>query len=276
VQRECDRRAHRTVRGADCTGRRVSARRTDRAADRLRAGALRLWGGGSWARSGSRRTLLKRFPDGSRIDLHIDRVSSGSATCTSRVGTRLVWVDARGRERASRPIFYRQLDCRRAKLDGGPLRDDCRAHPGRVLHVFEGRVLAGRPFTSNVGRFVFELRPENGGWTAGVRQPGRPQDLTSLIPLHGPRATDIVADTVDNRAAVKVGRRPFSFSPEVGRTIVVHDAAESMLADDVRIEAYGRGVIEIRDYALAAPSQGQAGFAWLEFLACLSWPAGRP
>jgi hypothetical protein len=67
--------------------------------------------------------------------------------------------------------------------------------------------------------------------------------------------------------------REFIFSPEVGRTIEYNGSATTE-ADVKRVDAFGRGWLHVDAYQLTPPRRGErAAFEWLEFTACLTWPA---
>jgi hypothetical protein len=98
------------------------------------------------------------------------------------------------------------------------------------------------------------------------------RDLTSLLPLHGSSSRDIGNPTAREFAAKRLDAHPFEFHPEARRRIVYSDDSTTMLVDDVRIAAYGRGRLEIMRYELMAPEKGDPRFRWIEFNACLSFP----
>lgn len=56
------------------------------------------------------------------------------------------------------------------------------------------------------------------------------------------------------------------------KTILYHDDAQTMLVDDLRVRAYGRGRLTIDRYELGKDALGQPRFDWIEFSGCLSWP----
>jgi hypothetical protein len=67
--------------------------------------------------------------------------------------------------------------------------------------------------------------------------------------------------------------REFIFSPEVGRSIQYNGSATAV-ESVARVEAFGRGWLHLDQFRLTPPRQGErASFEWLEFTACLTWPA---
>ena len=234
----------------------------------------RLWGGGSWALSGSNSIPLRQFADGRSVTLEMTRVSNGGADCYVRVGARLAWRSPRGREERSQAIFHRHLTCKRAGLTGGPVYDDCAAQPGRQLRTVSGRVEANNVYRRVMSPFVFELRPEGRfGWRIRVTPIGEDRDLTSLIPLHGASSRDVMPPNAAQIASGRWGAHPFSFHPEARRSIVYSDDTTAMLVDDVRIDAYGRGRLTVTRHETSTLPDGNKEFHWIEFKACLSFPA---
>ena len=234
----------------------------------------RLWGSGSWSRSASHVRRLHQRADGSRVNLEVFRVSTGGDDCHVRVGSRLVSRSRNGREQRSRAIFRRQLTCRREGLTGGPKLDDCSPQPGRVLKRFSGRVDANKSYRREIAPFVFELiAEEKFGWRIRVTPVGDSRDLTSLLPLHGSSARDVQPPASQKPRGDFWRKHPFSFHPEARRTIVYSDDSTTMLVDDVRIDAYGRGRLTVTKYETAPASGGALQFRWIEFDVCLSFPA---
>jgi hypothetical protein len=235
----------------------------------------RLWGTGAWTTTAIQRVALRSFGNGARVRLEIVRLSVGGRNCHSDVGTRIVWLDRLGRETAPRAIFLRQANCQRAGLRSLPLLDDCAPQSGRVLHTFHGRVKADESYSHAVARFRIELKPEgHWGWVIGVRPIADDRDLTSMIPLHGRSGREIQPDDVTLPAQPWL-EREFYFHPEMRKTIVYQDDAETMLVDDLRVRAYGRGRLTIERYAMGKDEKGQPRFEWIEFRGCVSWPARR-
>jgi hypothetical protein len=231
---------------------------------------LRLWGTGVWTTTAIQRVPLRRYDDGARVSLEIVRLSVGGSYCHSDAGARIVWLDPRGRETQARAIFLRQADCRRAGLKSVPPIDDCTPQPGRVLRTFHGRVKADQSYSETVAPFRIALTAEGHfGWTIGVRPIAEDRELTSMIPLHGRSDRDIRPDDVIAQTWLE---RQFRFHPDMGKTIVYHDDAETMLVDDLRVGAYGRGRLTIERYSLGTDGKGQPRFEWIEFRGCVSWP----
>jgi hypothetical protein len=232
--------------------------------------STRLWGTGAWADSASQRVVLRRFEAGGRVNLEIVRVSNGGPHCTSNAGARIVWYDRSGREIHARAIFLRHADCARAGLTPPPSVDDCAPQPGRVLRTFHGRVNADESYSHASPPFRIELKPEGSfGWTIGVRPIGEDRQLVSMIPLHGRSGRDIQPQDVTAQHWLE---RQFQFHPAMRRTIVYSDDAQTMLVDDLRVRAYGRGRLTIERYALGKDEKGQPRFEWIEFSGCLTWP----
>jgi len=229
----------------------------------------RLWGTGPWTATAVQRVRLRRFEDGAQGTLEIVRVSSGGPRCWSDAGARIVWSDRAGRETKSRAIFRRNADCARAGLKPSPPIDECTSQPGRTLRRFHGRVSGGGSYSHVAAPFRFELTPEDGsGWRIGVRPLQEDRDLTSMIPTHGRSERDILPDDIRLRWL----QRDFHFHPAMRRTIVYDDDAVTMLVDDLRVQAYGRGRLTIDRYSLSKDGAGQPRFDWIEFSGCLSWP----
>jgi hypothetical protein len=90
-----------------------------------------------------------------------------------------------------------------------------------------------------------------------------------MIPLHGRSGREIQPEDV---IATKWLWREFYFHPDMRKTIVYHDDAETMLADDLRVRAYGRGRLTIERYQLGVDEKKQPRFEWIEFSGCVSWP----
>ena len=236
--------------------------------------STRLWGTGSWALRGSMSIPLRRFADGRSVSLETTRVSNGGADCYVRVGARLAWRSPRRREERSQAIFHRHLTCKRAGLTGGPVYDDCAPQPGRQLRTVSGRVEADNSYRRVMSPFVFELRSEGRfGWRIRVTPIGEDRDLTSLIPLHGASSRDVMPPNAAQIASGRWGAHPFSFHPEARRSIVYSDDTTAMLVDDVRIDAYGRGGLTVTRHETSTLPDGNKEFRWIEFKACLSFPA---
>jgi hypothetical protein len=68
--------------------------------------------------------------------------------------------------------------------------------------------------------------------------------------------------------------RQFRFHPAMRKTILYHadDAPETMLVDDLRVTAYGRGRLIVDRYAIGKDKDGQPRLEWIEFHGCVSWP----
>lgn len=234
--------------------------------------STRLWGTGSWTTSATQALPLRRYAGIARVRLEIVRVSTGGPYCTSNAGARLVWLDRSGKETRARAIFLRRLTCRSAGLDAGPVIDDCAPQPGRVLRTFSGRVNAGGSFARDAAPFRVELKADGDfGWTIRVRPLREDRDLMSLIPRHGSSSRDIQPPPAQVPAE-RVLDHPFHFHPEIGRSIVDGDDSMTMLVDDLRVEAYGRGRLRIERYSLGRDAKGQPRYDWIEFSGCLSWP----
>jgi hypothetical protein len=169
----------------------------------------------------------------------------------------------------------------------------CAASPGRATAKFSGEVHEGKGFGRSFGPdFVFSLRPiEGAGWVIEIREKGRDEDISRLTtPFRGPNARYIEGwefrnegNTGPNNGSVNAPTelRRFFFSPEVGRTIDgpgVHLFVEPRdvtreMEEIGRVEASGRGELEIVDYRLADLAPGQrARMVWMRFRVCLSWP----
>jgi len=232
----------------------------------------RLWGSGAWTATAVQHVSLQRAGNGGETALEIVRLAIGGPNCRSEVGARIVWLDRRGRERAARAIFLRQADCKRAGLKPPALLDDCAPQPGRVLRTFHGRVTADESYSRQVPPFRVELKPEGRwGWHIDVQPIAEDRDLTSMIPLHGRSGREIQPEDVTQTPQPWL-EREFYFHPAMRKTIVYHDDAETMLADDLRVRAYGRGRLTIDRYELGKHEKGQPRFERIEFRGCLSWP----
>jgi hypothetical protein len=230
----------------------------------------RLWGTGAWTTGTVQRVPLRRFDNGGRTTLEIARVSMGGPHCQSEVGARIVWLDRDGLQTQSHAIFLRHADCQRAGLKPVPQLDDCSPQPGRVLHTFHGRVKADDSYSHAIPPFRIDLRPEGHfGWTIVVRPIDEDRDITSMIPMHGRTGREIQPEDV---TATRWLWREFHFHPAMRKAIHYSDDAQTMLVDDLRVRAYGRGRLTIDRYSLGKDEKGQPRFDWIEFSGCVSWP----
>jgi len=163
---------------------------------------------------------------------------------------------------------------------------ECRPSPDRHAEELQSEVEAGKVFerTTPAG-WILHLRPTDNGWFLSVSVRGRDrEDLSRLTPPWHfvPNAREIEGwhfrnrdNTGPNDGSVNAPQelREFIFSPEVGRGIEYNGSATT--TEDVeRVRAFGRGWLHVSEYRLTPPRPGErATFEWLEFSACLTWPA---
>ena len=165
----------------------------------------------------------------------------------------------------------------------------CAASKDRVAYQISGDLKAGERFEKRVDRFVMRLTPIRFsgvdipiGWDIGVYEPGRNEDLSQFtLPLSGPNDRMIYAwhfrnsdNTGPNEGSVNApqNHREFTFSPEVGRTILYEEPAAKMLANVARIGMFGEGTLDVLDLQLTKPERDKTpSILRLKFATCLTW-----
>lgn len=162
----------------------------------------------------------------------------------------------------------------------------CALEPGRKAESIGGTLLRGESFAlTTTGGWMLKLVPAAGGWFAQVTARGREdEDLSRLTPpWHGvpnPRMIEAwhfrnADNTGPNDGSVNApgDLREFIFSPDVGRGITFDGSATPAEAVE-KVRAYGRVWLHVDQYRLMPPRQGQQPtFEWLQFTACVTWPA---
>jgi hypothetical protein len=161
----------------------------------------------------------------------------------------------------------------------------CRHQPVRKQITFAGSIKAGEHFQRPFGeRFIFKLEPSDFGWSIGVYENGRDEDLSRLTPpFHFvPNARQIEGwhfrnelNTGPNDGSVNAPHkeRDFIFSPEVGQAIQGPTAHWSVTSEEVdRVASFGRGVLHIEHSVLSPVQRGErAKILQMDFKCTLSW-----
>jgi hypothetical protein len=136
------------------------------------------------------------------------------------------------------------------------------------------------------GGWILELVPIEEGWFLQVTVRGREEeDLSRLTPpWHGVPNPRMIEgwhfrnedNTGPNDGSVNAPGelREFVFSPDVGRSIEYNGSSTSS-EDVAKVQSFGRGWLHLDQFRLTPMRKGErASFEWLEFSACLTWPAG--
>ena len=203
--------------------------------------------------------------------------------CELAIVSRLVRLDAEGRESDAREVFrgrgYRE--CTERPRVASP----CRAELGRVAESMSGTV-TGNDLVLGSGRFRVHLRSFNGEtYTIKVHERDRDDDLAQLTPpFHGPNYVSIDAESFRNEDNTgpfdahfegPLWYREFIFSPEIGRSIDLHTVFQSRDLSAIvdNVGKYGRGTLDILEYTLTPPKYGERPvFLSMKVAACLTWP----
>jgi hypothetical protein len=159
----------------------------------------------------------------------------------------------------------------------------CEAPHGYESIVVASQVRAGDLFrVSFGGRYALRLEPIEFGWTIGVEQRGREENLARLTPpwhfVPNPRSIEgwhfrNALNTGPNDGSVNAPqeRRDFIFSPEVGLSLD-YDGSGTPPAVVGDVRRFGRGVLTVTDYTLTPIAEGErASFEEMSFTVCLVW-----
>jgi hypothetical protein len=173
-----------------------------------------------------------------------------------------------------------------AQVAEAPSPPACQAPAGRAAEEIRGRVEAGKPFNGKTASgWIVRLMPVTSGWLLQITTARREDDdLARLTPpwhsVPNPREIEgwhfrNADNTAPNDGSVNApgNLREFIFSPRVGRDLEYRGAATKQ-EDVEQVRAFGRGWLYLENDELTPMQKGErASFQWIQFTACLTWPA---